>query len=72
MDLSASSLIVSLIVSSIGFVAATYGKRQGRVPQMVVGGALLVFPYFVSSVWLMIAIAGMLLMGLWLAVRSGW
>jgi hypothetical protein len=66
MDFEPSSLIASLVVSSIGFVVFAYGKRQQRVPQVVVG-----FPYLVPSVAIMGAIAGVLLIGLWLAIRFG-
>jgi hypothetical protein len=71
MDLEGSSLIASLIVSSVGFVVFGYGKRQQRVPQVVVGLALMGFPYFVPSVPVMASIAAMLLGGLWLAIRFG-
>jgi len=71
MDFESNSLIASLVVSSIGFVVFAYGKRQQRVPQVVVGLALMGFPYLVPSVALMAAIAGVLLLGLWLATRFG-
>jgi hypothetical protein len=71
MDLDANSLLASLLISSIGFVAFAYGKRQGRAPQMLVGLALMAYPYFVSNVLLMFGIAVALLGGLWIAVRSG-
>jgi len=71
MDIEAGSLIASLIVSSIGFVVFGYGKRLQRVPQMIVGLALMAFPYFVPSVPLMAGIAASLLGGLWVVVRRG-
>ena len=71
MDLETSSLIASLIVSSIGFVVFVYGKRQQRVPQIVVGLVLMGFPYLVPDVLLMASIAAVLLLGLWLAIRFG-
>ena len=71
MDLEGSSLLASLIVSSIGFVVFGYGKRLERVPQIAIGLLLMGFPYFVSSVPLMAAIAAVLLAGLWVAVRFG-
>jgi len=71
MHFESSSLIASLVVSSIGFVVFVYGKRQQRVPQVVVGLALMGFPYLVPSVAIMGAIAGVLLIGLWLAIRFG-
>lgn len=71
MDFGPSSLIASLVVSSIGFVVFVYGKRQQRVPQVVVGLALMGFPYLVPSVAFMGPIAAVLLIGLWLATRFG-
>jgi cell division protein FtsL len=72
MDLDANSLLASLLVSSIGFVAFVYGKRQSRYPHMLAGVLLSVFPYFVSNVPLMLGIAVVLCAGLWGAVRLGW
>jgi hypothetical protein len=71
MDLETSSLIASIIVGSIGFVVFVYGKRQQRVPQIVVGLALMGFPYFVPGVVPVAIIAAVLLVGLWFAIRLG-
>lgn len=72
MDFDASSLLASLLVGSIGLGLFLYGKKQTRLPQLLVGLALMAFPYFVSSAALVYAIAGGLLAGLWAAVRWGW
>jgi hypothetical protein len=69
MDLDANSLLASLLVSSIGFVLFTYGKRQSRVPHMITGVVLLGYPYFATNVALMLGIAVVLLAMLWGAVR---
>ena len=71
MDLEADSLIASLIISSIGFVVFAYGKKLTRLPQVLVGLLLMVFPYFVPNVLLMSGIAAVLLVGLWVSVRLG-
>jgi hypothetical protein len=71
MDFETSSLIASIVVGSIGFVVFAYGKRQQRLPQVVVGLVLMAFPYFVPSVPVMAGIAAALLGGLWLALRRG-
>jgi hypothetical protein len=71
MDMTGSSLIASLIVSSIGFVVFGYGKRLQRLPQIVIGLLLMAFPYFVPNVALMSGIAVALLGGLWLSLRFG-
>lgn len=72
MQFDALNFFVSLVVSSIGFVAFSYGKRQRRLPQMLVGATLVVFPYFVSSVALMLVIATTLLALMWGATRAGY
>jgi hypothetical protein len=71
MEFEGSSFIASVVVSSIGFVVFVYGKRLQRLPQVVVGLALMAFPYFVPSVPWMAGIAAVLLGGLWLAIRFG-
>ncbi len=71
MNLDPGTLIASLIISSIGFVALAYGKKQQRLPQMLIGFALLLFPYFVSNVAAMIGIAVALLGALALMLRLG-
>jgi hypothetical protein len=66
-----ASLIASFVVSSIGLVLTSYGKKLGRPPQLVVGLVLLVYPYFVPKVVPMLLVAGALLAGLWVALRRG-
>jgi hypothetical protein len=71
MNLDGASLIASLIIGSVGFVAFAYGKKQSRLPQMIVGLVLMVYPYFVTSVPWMIGAAVALLGGLWVMLRAG-
>ena len=71
MDFDANVLLASIVPSSIGLVAFMYGKRQARAPHMLVGVVLMIYPYFLSNIWLMFAVAGVLVLGLWLAVRAG-
>jgi hypothetical protein len=72
MNLDGNAILVSLLVGLVGAACFVYGKRQGRVPPMVIGAALTIYPYFVSNVAVMIAIAVALLVALWGAVRLGW
>ena len=72
MELDANSLIAGLVVSGVGFVLFSYGRKMSRVPHVVAGLVLLVFPYFVSSVLLMLGIAALLCGLLYLAVRAGY
>ena len=71
MDLDGNSLLASLLVGLVGTAFFMYGKRQGRFPHMLAGGALVVYPYFVSSVALMAVIAVAMVAALWGAVRLG-
>ena len=72
MDFDANVLLASFAVGGVGFVCFAYGKRQGRVPQMIAGLILCGFPYFVSNLWLMGGIAAGVLGALWLVVKLGW
>lgn len=72
MNLDASTLIAGFVVSGVGFVLFSYGRKLGRVPHIVVGLVLMVFPYFVPSVPLVFGI-GVLLCGLlYGATRAGY
>jgi hypothetical protein len=71
MDLSASGLFASLLVSTIGFGLYLYGKREHRWPQLAGGIVLMVFPYFTGSATWTYAVGGALMAGLWIAVRAG-
>ncbi len=71
MNLDPNALLLSLAVSSVGFVFFGYGKRQGRLPQMATGILLMIYPYFVSNLALM-ALVFVAIVGLfWLAIRLG-
>jgi len=71
MDLDGTSLLVSFLIGGIGFVSFAYGKKQQRLPQMVVGLLLMVFPYFVPNPLLAGGITIVLLALMWLAIRGG-
>jgi hypothetical protein len=72
MDLDPTWLLLSMIPSGAGFVLFMYGKKQERMPQLVVGLLMMVYPYFVSTASAMIVV-GLLLWGaLWYALRLGW
>lgn len=71
LDLSASYLIANFLVSGIGFVLFSYGRKMSRLPQVVIGLVLMVFPYFVPSVLAMFGITAALCGLLYLAVQRG-
>lgn len=72
MHLTPGRLFASLIVSAIGFVLLNYGRKMARLPQVVAGVLMLVYPYFVPGVLANALVAVGLLALLWLAVRLGW
>ena len=65
-------LFLSLIISGVGLALFIYGKKQGRIPQLVVGLILMGYTYLVTSTLWMIVIAALILGALWWAVRQGW
>jgi hypothetical protein len=67
-----SSLFLSLIVSGVGFVLFTYGKKQDRFPHLAAGLVLMIYPYFVGSAVPMLLVGAAIVGALWLAVRSGY
>ena len=60
-----------MFVSGIGYVLFSFGRRRERYPFTIVGVLMLVYPYFVSDVVWMLAIAPLLLLLLWAATRLG-
>ncbi|MFN2542094.1 MAG: hypothetical protein ABR514_08010 [Chthoniobacterales bacterium] len=58
-NLSAANLIGGLVFGSIGFVAFIYGKRMNLWKPMLLGLALMVYPYFISDDVMMIAIGAL-------------
>ncbi len=71
MNLDGNTLLASLLIGGIGFVAFAYGKKQRRLPQMLAGVGLMGFPYFVSSVPWMFGIAAVILAAMTAAIRLG-
>ena len=71
MSFDVGSIIASLIIGGVGFVAFMYGKKQHRVPHMVAGVLLMVYPYFIPDALLMCVIGVAILGLLYGAVRMG-
>jgi hypothetical protein len=64
-------LIVSLIVSGVGFVMFMYGKKQHRPVQLGSGLLLLVFPFFVHDAFFLGLISGVICLLTWIGVKAG-
>ena len=65
-------IVASVFIGLIGIALISYGRKEIRVPHMVVGGILLVYPYFVGNWIIIIGIAAFLLGGLAFASRQGY
>ena len=69
--MDAGPLFFSLLIGSVGTGLFIYGRKQTRIPHLVVGLVLVIYPYFVPNLWLMAGIAAALLAALWGAVKAG-
>ena len=67
-----ATLFVSIVTSLVGFGLFSYGRKQARLPQVIGGLFLMVYPYFVSTLTSMLVIAFVILAGVWFALRAGW
>lgn len=63
--------MASLFVGLIGSAVFIYGKKQSRLPHMLAGVTLCVFPFFVSNPVIVGGIAACVVLLLVLAVRFG-
>jgi len=64
-------LLVSLLVSSVGFVMFMYGKKQSRPVQFGVGLVLLVVPYFLRDPLLLGMVGAAACALVWGSVKAG-
>ncbi|HKP62990.1 MAG TPA: hypothetical protein VJV78_39915 [Polyangiales bacterium] len=71
MSFDPNTLLASLVVSGVGWVLFSYGRKQQRMPQTAIGLVMLVYPYFVDNVALMLGLVPALLALLWLLTRLG-
>ena len=58
-----STLMWGMLFGSIGLGFFIYGKKQRAVVPLLSGMALMIFPYFVSNIYVLIAV-GIVLMAL--------
>jgi hypothetical protein len=72
LDLSMGNLVVGIFISMIGAALLLYGRKEVRVPHIVAGLILMVFPYFVGIWWLAILIAVIIIAGLSVVSRLGY
>jgi len=65
-------LFLSMIPSGIGFVLFVYGKKMGRMPQLVGGLVFMIYPYFTQTALSMTAIGALLGGAVYWAIQAGW
>lgn len=70
MSYDAATLFAALMIGTVGFAIFVYGKKQKRVPHLVAGITLMVYPYFVGSLAPMVGIAVAVLAGLFWVARQ--
>ena len=51
--MTAENLLCSIIFSAIGLGAWIYGKKSALWKPMIIGGILMIYPYFVADTLLM-------------------
>ena len=57
---SPAALFASLLFGLIGMVVFRHGKREVLIAPMLIGLALMLFPYLVTETWQIYAIGGLL------------
>jgi hypothetical protein len=72
MSFDPTTLFISLMTSAIGYALFSYGRKQARLPQVIGGVLLMVYPYFVDSFTAMLIVGLLIVAGVWLALRMGW
>jgi hypothetical protein len=72
MNLNLNTILLGSFISLVGFALLMYGRKAVRVPHIVVGLILIVYPYFVGNLDLSIGVAVVLVAGLALISRLGY
>jgi hypothetical protein len=72
MTFDANWLFLSLIPGGVGLVLFAYGRKQQRWPQLVAGLALMVYPYFTTTIIPLVIVGVLICVGCWWATRIGW
>lgn len=69
MDMSPASLFTSLLVSGVGYVLFSYGRKASRFPHLATGIALFVSSWVAPTPLVSVLIAAALLLVLWVVVK---
>lgn len=66
---SPAALFASILFSLLGFAAFSYGRKTVHVPAMAIGLVLMLFTYFIDTIWLVYLIGGLLCVALYFTRR---
>ena len=67
----AETLFFGLVFGAVGIAAFRHGKREGNAMCLLLGVALMVFPYFVDGVVLTVLVGAGLTAGVWFSWNQG-
>jgi hypothetical protein len=71
LNLTLPWLFATMTASTVGFGVFTYGRKELRLPQIVIGLILMIVPGFLGSTALVWGILFGLLAVLWIGTRAG-
>ncbi len=57
MNFSFAGLMGSLLVSGVGFVFFTYGRKKSRFWFLIIGIIMMIYPYFITDFLPMVGLA---------------
>jgi hypothetical protein len=72
MSFDPTLLFLSLLTSAVGFVLFVYGRKQERLPQLLAGLALMIYPYFVGTLTMTLVVGAAIVGAMWIAIQQGW
>jgi hypothetical protein len=72
MNFSVPNLVVSFLFSGLGYVYFSFGRKMSRLVYAISGLVLMVYPYFISSMGLLVAVGLVLAVIPHVATRWGW
>jgi hypothetical protein len=58
--MSPANIFIIVLFSLVGLAAFRYGRKTSEARPMLLGAALMVYGYFVSSAWLSLLVGGVL------------
>ena len=72
MTFDSTWLFVSLIPSGVGLGLFLYGKKQSRVPQLIAGLLLMVYPFFTDTLLSLVGVGLAIGAALYYMLQTGW